>query len=309
MKIKKFLLLTSAVISALLISGCGKQEDKSAIKYVTSCYPVHIIAMNLVEGIDNVELVKMSENHSGCLHDFRLQSSDLKNIENSSAFIINGAEMENFVEKVKEENPNINLIDSSYGISLIGEDCGHDHEECDEDVNHHHCAVNSHIWLSPENYMLQIKNIAEGLKAIDPEHAEKYQENAENYTNNIRDLKIKMHQELDEFSGKDLVTFHNAFPYFAKEFRFNILGVMNHEPGEEPSAKEILDIINLVKNSGITAIFTEPQYPDNVAKTISKETGAEIYTLNPAVTGDNKKDAYIEIMEKNLEILKIAFER
>ena len=301
-----------SVLSLFMLTGCGKKESK--VNFVTSCYPVHIIAMNIADGVEGVEIKKMSENHSGCLHDFQLQTKDLKNIEKSSAFIINGAGMENFLDKITEENQEIKIIDSSKGIPLIEEECGHDDcedEECDcedEECNcHHHGGSNSHIWLSLENYMIQIKNICEGMKSADPNNAEKYQKNADIYVNKVCDLKIKMHDELHKFKGKDIITFHNAFPYFAKEFGINILKVINHEPGEEPSAKEILETINAVKQNNIKAIFTEPQYTDSAAKTIAKETGAEIYTLDPCVTGDNDKNAYIDTMEKNLEILKIAF--
>ncbi len=294
-----------SVVSLFMLTGCNKKEN--TINFVTSCYPIYIIAMNIANDVDGVEIKKMSENHSGCLHDFQLQTNDLRKIEKSSAFIINGAGMENFLDKITEENQEIKIIDSSKGISLIGEECDHDDCEDEECDCHDHGNFNPHIWLSPENYMIQIKNICEGMKSVDPGNAEKYQHNADIYINKIRDLKIKMHDELHAFKSKNIITFHNAFPYFAKEFGINILGVINHEPGEETSAKEILETINIVKQNGIKAIFTEPQYTDSAAKTIAKETGIEIYTLDPCVTGGNNKNAYIDTMEKNLGILKIAF--
>ena len=303
--LKKIIAPILSAVSLLLVTGCGKKE--SSVNFVTSCYPVHIIAMNIADGIDDVGIKKMSETHSGCLHDFQLQSQDLKNIEKSSAFIINGAGMENFLGKITEENQEIKIIDSSAEIPLIDEECSHDDCEDEECDCHNHGGSNPHIWLSLKNYIMQIKNICEGMKSVDPKNAEKYQKNADVYINKVRDLKIRMHDELRKFEGKNIITFHNAFPYFAKEFGINILEVINHEPGEEPSAKEILDTINKMKQNNVKTIFTEPQYPDSAAKTIAKETNAEIYTLDPCVTGDNDKNAYINAMEKNLEILKIAF--
>lgn len=306
--LKKIATPILSVMSLISFTGCNKKE--SSVNFVTSCYPVHIIAMNIADGVDDVEIKKMSENHSGCLHDFRLQTNDLRNIEKSSAFIINGAGMENFLDKITEENQEIKIIDSSVGVSLIDEECshgGHEDEECDCHCHHNHGTKNPHIWLSLENYMTQISNITEGMKSADPKNAEKYQHNSDIYINKVRDLKIKIDNELQKFENKNIITFHNAFPYFAKEFGINVLGVINHEPGEEPSAKEILETVDKIKQNGIKAIFTEPQYNDNSAKTVSKETGVQIYTLDPCVTGDNSKDAYINTMEKNLEILKIAF--
>ena len=115
-----------------------------------------------------------------------------------------------------------------------------------------------------------------------------------------------MHQEFEAIKNKNIITFHNAFPYFAKEFGFNIAGIINHEPGEEPNAKEILEIIDIIKGKNINAMFVEPQYSQDTAKTIAKETGAKIYTLDPLVTGDNSKDSYINAMTQNMKTLKTA---
>ena len=118
-----------------------------------------------------------------------------------------------------------------------------------------------------------------------------------------------MHEELDNLPNRDIITFHEAFPYFAEEFNLNIAGVIEIEPDSEPSAKEIENIINTVKEKNIKALFTEPQYSSKVAETIAVETGATVYELDPIVTGDstpNAYDDYINKMKKNLDVLKEA---
>lgn len=306
--VRAFTIVFACAFSLLNFTGCTKlSKNSNKTTLVTSCYPVHIILMNLIKDVDNIEIKKMSENHSGCLHNFQLQSEDLKNIELSSAFIINGAGMETFLDKVVDENPEITIIDSSSNIETIHECESHEHERDHDDCHHDcHCEVNPHIWLSPENYVCQIQNISEGLKKVDPENSKKYDENAEVYIKKIINLKNKMHSELDGISKKDIITFHNAFPYFAKEFGLNISGVINHEAGEEPSAKEILEIVDIINEKNIPAVFVEPQYSCGIADTIAKETGSKVYTLNPAVTGELNEDSYIATMEKNAEILKVA---
>lgn len=118
-----------------------------------------------------------------------------------------------------------------------------------------------------------------------------------------------MHAELDSLPNRDIITFHEAFPYFAEEFNLNIVGVIEIEPDSEPSAKEIENIIATVKANNIKALFTEPQYSSQVAQTIANETGATVYELDPIVTGDANSDAYddyINKMQKNLDVLKEA---
>lgn len=295
---KKIVSIISALLVCIFASGCQKNLAKQT-RYVASCYPVYIIALNLIDGIEGTEVIHMSENHQGCLHDFQIQSEDLKNIEKSSAFIINGAGMENFLKKVTDEIPKIKIIDSSKDIKLLENNCHHHHH------SHEH-EYNPHIWMSIDNYIKQTENIAEGLIESDPENEEKYRKNCEEYTSKLKNLKNDITLKLKDVRGKSIITFHEAFPYFANEFGLNIPDVINHDPESEPSAKQISRTINIMKENNINSLFIEPQYKSTAAETISKETGAKIYTLDPAVTGENSKDAYIEIITKNAETLKEA---
>lgn len=295
---KKIVSIISALLVCIFASGCRKNLAKQT-RYVASCYPVYIIALNLIDGIEGTEVIHMSENHQGCLHGFQIQSEDLKNIEKSSAFIINGAGMENFLKKVTDEIPKIKIIDSSKDIKLLENNCHHHHH------SHEH-EYNPHIWMSIDNYIKQTENIAEGLIESDPGNEEKYKQNCEEYILKLKNLKNDITLKLKDVRGKSIITFHEAFPYFANEFGLNIPDVINHDPENEPSAKQISKTINIMKENNINSLFIEPQYKSTAAETISKETGAKIYTLDPAVTGENSKDAYIEIMTKNAETLKEA---
>ncbi len=288
----------------LCMFGCQKVDTKKTT-FVTSFYPMYIIAMNIVDGVDDVELVNMAQNHSGCLHDFQLQSDDMKKIESSTAFIINGAGMESFMDKVINELPDVNIINASEGIDLIDNDEHNDHHE-EEEEEHEHSDKNPHVWVSVSNYIKQVENVYKGIAEVDPKNADKYKENMFNYVKKLEALKSQMHNEIDNVKNKDIITFHEAFPYFAEEFGLNIAAVISREPESEPSAKEITETIEIVRNTGINALFVEPQYPDTAAKTISAETGAKIYTLDPAVSGELNKDSYINAMENNMKVLKEA---
>ena len=172
---KKIISIISALFICIFASGCQKNFAKQT-RYVASCYPVYIITLNLIDGIEGTEVIHMSENHQGCLHDFQIQSEDLKNIEKSSAFIINGAGMENFLKKVTDEIPQIKIIDSSKNIELLENNCHHHH-------SHEH-EYNPHIWMSIDNYIKQTENIAEDLIESDPENEEKYKKIAKNIFQN-----------------------------------------------------------------------------------------------------------------------------
>ena len=120
-----------------------------------------------------------------------------------------------------------------------------------------------------------------------------------------------MHDTLDKVPHKDIVTFHEAFPYFAKEFGLNIIAVVEREPGSEPTPNELQAVIQQIKPLSSKVLFTEPQYSPNAAQTIARETGAKIYTLDPVVTGEanaDAMDAYLVTMRKNMNTLKEALQ-
>ena len=284
----------------LLLTGCGGTNTVGGGKdgsfhIVTSFYPMYVATINITQGVDGVTVTNMTKPQTGCLHDYQLMTEDMKTLEKADAFVINGAGMESFLDKVVEQQKNLKIIDASKGIELLKDD--------DEE--------NPHVWLSVTDAILQVKNIAEQLKAADPKHADAYEKNAAAYIKKLEALKAEMHAELDTVPNKDIVTFHEAFPYFAKEFGLNIISVVEREPGTEPTPAELQATIEQVKKLPVKVLFTEPQYSPSAAETIARETGAKIYTLDPVVTGEANEqaiNAYIDTMKKNMETLKTALQ-
>ena len=298
---------TTKVLSILLLVlsvafvGCGgadkTAERKTAepFRIVTSFYPMYVATINITDGVDGVEVYNMTKPQTGCLHDYQLMTEDMKTLEKADAFVINGAGMEDFMDKVTEQQKKLKVIDASRGIELI-----HDEE-----------GDNPHVWLSVTEAIAQVRNIADQLKEADPAHADAYEKNAAAYIEKLTALKTEMHAALDNVPHKDIVTFHEAFPYFAKEFNLNIIGVVEREPGTEPTPTELQETIEQVNALPTKVLFTEPQYSPAAAETIARETGAKIYTLDPVVTGEatpQAKNAYIDTMKANMKVLKEALQ-
>lgn len=280
-----------AVFFLLLSSGCAVRDtDPPRLRIVASFYPMYIMALNIASGIEGVQIDNMAGQQTGCLHDYQLQSKDMKNLESADIFIINGAGMESFLEEVASQLPGLFILNSSEGIELL--------EENGE--------TNPHMWVSISGCIQQVENIAQVLAQKDPEYAQQYLENAEKYVQRLSALRDKMHQALDDLPHRDVVTFHEAFPYFAEEFDLNIVQVVNREPDSQPNAQEMAETIRLIRETGVRAMFAEPQYPESAANVIAKESGASFYFLDPAVTGEDDPNAYLDAMEKNLETLKTA---
>lgn len=290
--------LIIVLLVAAIFAGCERDKKEiegvndNSFKIVTSFYPVYVFTLNVADGIEGVSIVNMTEPQTGCLHDYQLTTKDMKTLEGADAFIINGADMESFIDKVIKQLSNLKIVDCSKNIEL------YKNKETNE--------ANAHIWVSVSNAIVEVNNIAEELSKIDNKNADKYKQNAKEYIVKLESLKSKMHNELDTFKGNNIITFHEAFPYFAKEFNLNIATVIEREPGSEPSAGELRDTIDIINKNRVKALFAEPQYPTKAIDAIAKETGARVYVLDPVVTGPLNKEAYISIMEKNMSTLKEA---
>jgi len=313
--------LTAVIISLLiLLSACGENAGSESdaagtgikaenTNIVTSFYPMYIFTSNIAKDIPGVKVTNMTEPQTGCLHDYQLNPADMKTLENADILVINGAGMESFMNKVINRLPDIKVVEASKGLELLwdehereedgktAEAAGSEHEEEGE--------VNPHIWVSISGAIDEVKNIGRQLEELDPKNAQKYRTNTDEYVKKLETQKQKMHKALDGIKNRDIVTFHEAFPYFAKEFNLNIIAVIEREPGTEPTAGELTDTIDKVRKSGIKALFAEPQYSQKAADTISRETGAKVYVLDPVSTGPKNAapEAYIKIMDQNLNTL------
>ena len=292
---RKLFALILVVLSMMMIGCGGGKGTDGKLRIVTSFYPIYIDTINLAKGINDVEVVNLTKPQVGCLHDYQLTTEDMKTLETADIFVVNGFGMESFLDKVIDNQPELKVIDLSKvdDISPIVEDG----------------EINPHVWLSVTYDKRQVIELSNRLSELDPDHALEYKKNALDYVTRLDALREEMHNELDFLPHKDIVTFHEAFPYFAKEFDLNIVAVVEREPGTEPTPKELEEIIETLKGVDTKVIFTEPQYSPKAAETIARETGAKIYPLDPIVTGESTPehaDDYIERMLENMSTLQTA---
>lgn len=283
---KKFLIILPLIILSL-VTGCGgseKQDDK--LKIVTSFYPMYLDVMNITRGVEGVEVVNLTPPQTGCLHDYQLTPEDMKTLETADIFVVNGLGMEAFLDKVTEARPDLKIINASDTPKIV---------PIIEDG-----VPNPHVWMSLTYSIEQVKNILSKLSELDPTRAEQYRMHALEYVDELTTLRDEMHISLDMLPNKDIVTFHEAFPYLAAEFKLNIVAVIEREPGTEPTPQELADTIEKINALPVKVIFTEPQYSPKAAETIARETGAQIYELDPIVTGEAKPENLLDYPDRML---------
>ncbi len=298
----KRIIASILLLSLLLCCGCAAQAEDA--KIVASFYPVYILAQNVLRDVDGVTLSCMTAPSTGCLHDYQLLTSDMRTLSGAKALLINGAGMESFLPGLQEQLPTLEIVDCSQGVALLEEDCaeaGHDH-----DHGHDHGEYNAHIWLAPRNAMEMVGNMEEALSALLPESAEKIHANAAAYRAELDALDQELSAAIAALPHKKIVTFHEAFPYFAKAYGLEVAAVMALEPDEPLSPRMLAEVVDAVKAAGCPPLFTEPQYESAAVQAVSQETGAPVYALDPLVTGDGAMTAYQDVMRANLAVLQDA---
>ncbi len=288
------------VSTLILLCLSGRAEDVGHavsaegkhLRIVSSFYPMYIATLNVTKGAHGVEVRNLTTPQTGCLHDYQLSPDDMIVLSKADILVVNGVGMESFLDKAASHFPSLKIAQASEGIELLKDEAAE--------------GGNPHVWVSVSLHSKQIANIAACLSKLDPSRATLYQKNAADYSTCLEALRTKMRDSLKNAPASEIITFHEAFPYFAKELSLRIAAVIEREPGSDPSPAELAEVIDIVRRKKVKALFAEPQYSTRAAETIARETGAKLYTLDPVVTGPDDPDAYIRIMEKNLETLRTA---
>lgn len=286
-------ILSLIFVFFIFLTGCNNNvevEERDTFNIVTSFYPVYVYTKNITKDIPEITVTNMSNEHSGCLHDYHLTTSDMKLIDDADVFIINGAGLETFLEKAYSVQENLDVIDSSEGIDLLSE------RFSDEN--------NEHIWLSITNAISQVKNIGENLALLDKEHEELYLKNTDEYIKKLENLRNELRESMYQYTDVKMVTSHDAFPYFAEDFGFEIVSVIEKEEGASPTSKEMQEIINSIKDNEIRAIYIEKDSSSKIADTIGNESGAKVFELDAITSGSGNITDYEDRMRENIKVIK-----
>ena len=107
--------------------------------------------------------------------------------------------------------------------------------------------------------------------------------------------------------NKMLITFHDTFPYFARDYGFTVAATFEEFPGKEPSPRAIKQLREIIQSAHVAALFSEPQYSAKAMQVFAQEFKIPVVQLDPMETGDGGRDFYERVMRKNLETLVGAF--
>lgn len=288
---KRILTLFSAIIICMLFPACSHSHSKAQIAATT--LPVYEFTSLLCQGTD-LEVVRLVTENISCLHDYTLQTEQMRAIENAEIVVISGAGLETFLEDVLPSSDKI--IDASADINLLCHDGAGEHSQAH---SHEH---DPHIWLSPDNAKTMAANICDGLSLKYPEFASVFADNLLTLESKMDELAQYAALQLQTLSCRKLITFHDGFSYMADAFDLQIVHAIEEESGSEASASVLIALIQTVSEHELHAVFTECNGSTSAARIVAAETGAEIYQLDMAMAGNS----YFDAMHRNIDTLKEA---
>lgn len=286
----------------VLLAGCVKSPpvQDNTLHILATTYPVYLFATAVVGDAEGAAVELLVNSQTSCLHDYTLTVKDMKAIERADVIIMNGVGLEDFMADALSRS-DATVIDCSENITLLptleheGHD-GHDHEE----------EYDPHDWMDPHQAGKMVGTIADGLSSLDGAHSKVYRANADAARNALSQVDPFYRDAV--YPPYPLITFHDGFQYFADSFGFDLLKAIEEEEGATASAAEIKELVALIEENHIPAIFVEKNGSRKTADVIARETGCKVYELNMLMSGDGEGiQPYIDAIDQNLTTVLEAF--
>ncbi|MDP8939583.1 MAG: metal ABC transporter substrate-binding protein [Actinomycetota bacterium] len=313
---------------AFLVAGCGSSGGGGAegsSDRVQVAASISVIG-DLTEEVagDRAEVFTIVPAGAD-VHTFQPSPSDAQKISGSEVVFQNGLGLEAWMDDLVESagGEDVRVVKLAEGLeTLEGEDGpgeetspedeehateegGHEEEShAAEEHAHEHAEGNPHLWLDVHNAGRYVEKIRDALVEADPEGVETYRANAEEYLAELEELDAYVEEKAASIpeDRRKLVTFHDAFPYFAAAYGFELVDVILQNPEAEPSGREAAELVRKIEAQRVSAVFTEPQFNQGLANTIADEAGVEVYELySDALADDPDADSYEDMMRTNID--------
>ena len=307
-KIWRIFVLFLLVFSAVQLQASDCLGEKVSV--IASIFPV----ADMVKQVGGMYVDVTTVIPSGASpHTYEPRPSLLKKISEARVFFMIGAGLELWAGKfVRLSKNQIVIVELSEGVSLIKlsehnhDDCEHHHGEADISETESGFA-NPHIWLDPEIAKLMVNKIISVLCKIDNKHMKYYERNGLAYLDKLDELHVLISSTVEKFKIRKYVCFHPAWDYFARRYGLESVGVIEATPGRQPTPRSIQNIISLIKQHDIRAVFAEPQLNPKVAEVIAREANVKVLLLDPMGGPDIKgRNSYFDLMKYNLKVLQEA---
>lgn len=272
------------VAVAAFVAACGDDDDGATgspsgekLNVVTTVAPLTSIVRNI--GGDRIELTGIIPDGVDS-HTFEPSPGDAATLAKADIFIMNGAHLEGSSEKIAEEN----LPDPSKIYKLADNTLSGDDEETgflyDFSFPRSEGSPNPHLWMNPLYAERYAELTAQWLSENDPANESYYRDNLAAFKARIDELDqdIKTATATVPEANRKLLTYHDSWAYWAREYGFTVIGAIQPSDFSEPSAQDVANLIDQIKDENVPAIFGSEVFPSPVTQQIANETGAKYVT-------------------------------
>lgn len=309
-KILFFLALTSVLFVTACSNHEPKQETKNQIDIYTTVYPLQYFAEQIGGKYVNVSSIYPPGANE---HTFEPTQKDMMALADADLFFYIGLGLEGFVEHAKktlaDEHVKFVAVAENIDVDKLQTSVGHSYEEAEEQ-EHQHGDIDPHVWLSPtlsKDLALTIKN---ELVKLQPEHEDAFNKNYEELAIRLDELDQQFKNLANHAPTKTFFVSHASFGYIAGTYGLTQIPVAGLNSQNEPSQKELAEIVDLAKKYNIKYILFEQNVPSKLTSIIQQEIGAQSLMLHnlSVLTKDDIKnhENYFTLMEKNLKTLDRA---
>ena len=253
-------------------------------------HPYYSWTANVIVGVPGAEVVAVlpGEIDAG---NYQPSPDDIAKLAKLDAIVINGIGHDDFIRDMIKASGNTKLVvieinaDTPLVKSAHGE------------------ASNSHTFISFTNAIQQSKLIAKKLGELRPANADAFATNARAYADKLRAIQSAAAAKLANAKIKRVVTVHDGYSYLLQDFGIELVGVVQPAHGLTPSAKELGDMIALMKKEKITVVFTEEDFPEKLLATLRDATNAKVYIISHVAVGSYSPTEFEAVMTKNADTL------
>ena len=175
-----------------------------------------------------------------------------------------------------------------------------DHDHDDDRHDHDHGPTDPHYWLSLQNAQHIVTTIADELSDLDPDHQNLYMQRAQDYQQQLTDLEAQLSQSFQGIQNTNVITFHDAWYYFADDFGLDIVGTFEPAAGTDPTPQYLANLEQQVVEHNVTALFLEPQLSSSAITAFARDNDVKLATLDP-LGGIDERDSYLNLMRYNVQ--------
>jgi zinc transport system substrate-binding protein len=296
--------LFTAAAALLWVVATSAAERK--VRVVASFFPLYCWTANITGEHGQVESLLGSGSEP---HEYAFKIADARKLTSADLIVVNGLDLEvwlpRFLRTSKASAGKVVHVTSGLEEQLIFGEHHHHHGHAEERRHGHEAeAPNEHIWLDPVLAAHGVSNILSSLQRVAPAHGVAYAENARNYVIRLHQLDADIRQRLASVTNRSLVTYHDAFPYFAQRYGLDIVAVVEKTAEVNPTPKYLTRLRRIMRERGISVIFVESGGMTRVARRIAADLGVRLIELDTLESGPLTPAAYEERMRHNAMVLQ-----